>query len=466
MRRQLLRAYWIGNALTLLIVLALSLVIMAADIDTDQGSLMAILNTASAWTSEASSNLQELADKIAGSSPPLRVTFLLPSGVILADSGSTERDGARLVAQPEIAQALKEGVGEDLSFKESILHPSINAAMLLDGRLLLHLQNPIKEVEYFVTIYLPILALMFLVMIAVSHWLLDPVTRRMVSQLQQIRGLLEGSVKREGLDTERYFPELRVTMENITYLIDRMRVDLDQISRTRDMQRDFVDNSSHELKSPLTSITGFAEMLHDDPGMPAQQRQELLGYILKECGRMTGIINDILLLEKQESPLPEDLPEVDLRRTAEQVAQALDPQAAAKEIRVGIRGEARVKAMEQDMWDLLRNLMGNAVRYGRRGGWVRVDLSEGRLKVSDNGIGIQKDQQSRIFEKFYRVDSARQHGDGGTGLGLAIVAGITNRYGAVINVASAPGKGSVFTVTFQKEQRQVHGEPEHERIQE
>lgn len=100
------------------------------------------------------------------------------------------------------------------------------------------------------------------------------------------------------------------------------------------------------------------------------------------------------------------------------------------------------------MWDLLRNLMGNAVRYGRQGGYVKVLLSEGRLEVRDNGIGIAREHRERIFEKFYRVDAARDRGAGGTGLGLAIAAGITNRYGAAIHVESEPGQGACFIVDF------------------
>jgi len=448
MRKQLLRAYWLGNALTLLIVVVFAAVMVVTDLQTDRGSLLAILNTASAWTTEASSNLQELADKIASSSPPLRVTFLMPNGIILADSGEGLQDGAGLLLQPEVAMALRQGVGDHFSFSGSILHPSIRAAMLLDGRLILHLDNPIEEVFHLVTIYLPLLLVMFLLMVAISHWLMRPVTSRMVRQLEQVRDLLDGTAQRAQIDPDEFFDELRPAMENILYLIDRMRYDLDQIGKTRDMQRDFVDNSSHELKSPLTSITGFAEMLQDEPDLPLPQRLEYLGYILKECERMTGIINDILLLERQDRQAPAELKPVDLRRVSEQVIQALGPQAAQKGITMRLKGQASLMADERDMWELLRNLVSNAVRYGHRGGWVQVNLAEGRLEVSDNGIGIKKEQQSRIFEKFYRADTAKDHDTGGTGLGLAIVAGITNRYGASIRVHSAEGKGSRFTVTF------------------
>ena len=103
-------------------------------------------------------------------------------------------------------------------------------------------------------------------------------------------------------------------MENINYLIDRMRYDLSEIRKSRDMQREFVDNTSHELKSPLTSIVGFAEMLDEMPDMPEEKKKEYLGYILRESQRMIAVINDLLMLEQAQRPTQEEMADVDLRR--------------------------------------------------------------------------------------------------------------------------------------------------------
>lgn len=450
MRKQLLRAFWLGNAITIFVLALITMVTVLNDIKADFGSLRAILNTASEWTSEASSNLQEVADKIADSAPPLRVTFLMPNGIVLADSGENFPDGAYLIAQTEVKLAGLDGFGEHLSFHDSLIHPSVNAAMLLDGRLIIRLSNPIKIIGTLLSVYLPLIILVFLIMLAVSRRLLSPITRKIVRQLDQVGALLSGGVMIENIDKDAYFPELKPTMEHITYLIERMKRDLDEISKNQDMQRDFVDISSHELKSPLTSITGFAEIMHEDPGMPEEERKEYLGYILQECKRMTGIINDILMLEKQDRSDPAERKEVDLYKVASQVATALSPQAGQKNIGMTVTGQMTVLAVEQDMWELLRNLMGNAVRYGREGGFVRVHMGNGLLVVQDNGIGIPREHQERIFEKFYRVDSARDRAAGGTGLRLAIVAGICNRYKASIHLKSEPGQGSLFTIDFNR----------------
>ncbi len=451
MRKRLLRSYWLGNLLTVLLVMVFVGIMVTTDIANDRGNLQAILHTASAWTAEARSNLQEMAEQIAQAAPPLRVTFVMPNGIVLADSGGETPDGQALVMRQEVREAMAGETGDDLDFSDSWIHPTLNAAVLLNGRLVLHLQKPIQEISYVLFVYLPLTFLLLGVMVAISHWLIDPVTRRMVRQLEQVQELLEGTTQREDIDPDAYFPELRPAMEHITYLIDRMRYDLEQIRKTQDMQRDFVDNSSHELKSPLTSVLGFAEMIYDEPDMPLKERQEYLGYILTECQRMSDVISDILMLERQERVDSQGHGRVNLRQMADQVAVTLKPQAQSQGISIQVTGQCSVRALEVDMRELLRNLMSNAVRYGRHGGWVKVNLADRQLSVSDNGMGIAPEHLARIFEKFYRVDAARDRREGGTGLGLAIVAGITNRYGAKIHVESTPGEGSVFTVDFPEE---------------
>lgn len=448
MRKRLLRAFWAGNLAMVLLLLVFVAGMVSDDIAGDRGSLRAILHTASAWTSEASSNLQELADRISEAGSPLQVTFLIPSGIVLAESGGSPQDGRALIRRPEVLAALSGGVGDTISFSRSLIHPSINVAVLLRGRLVLHLQKPIQKIASLLYVYLPLTLALLAIMAGISRWLLSPVTRRIGQQLAQVQELLKGATRRDQIDPAAYFPEIRPAMEHITYLIDRMRYDLEQIRRTQDMQRDFVGNSSHELKSPLTSVLGFAEMIHDEPDMPLARRQEYLGYILAECQRMQDVIDDILMLERQERAENQAMERVDLRRVALEVAASLKPQAARKGIRIRVEGEAAIPAQEADMRELIRNLVSNAVRYGRAGGWVRVGLADGQLTVRDNGVGIAPEHQPRIFEKFYRVDAARDRREGGTGLGLAIVAGITNRYGAKIHLDSAPGKGSCFTVAF------------------
>ncbi|MGI6691892.1 MAG: hypothetical protein GX916_05515 [Clostridiales bacterium] len=448
MRRLLRRSYWLGNSLAMLLVILFVLLTAWTDLENDRNSLKAVLQTASAWTLEATSNLQSLADTIADSASPMRVTFLMPNGIILADSGENEQDGQAMLRRKEVVDALGGGIGERLGYENTIFQPSLYAATLLSGRLILHLSYPINEVENLIKVYIPGMAALYLLLNLISHTVLYPATGKLVRQLEQVGALLEGTVERQQIDPASYFPEIRPAMENINYLIDRMRYDLSEIRKSRDMQREFVDNTSHELKSPLTSIVGFAEMLDEMPDMPEEKKKEYLGYILRESQRMIAVINDLLMLEQAQRPTQEEMADVDLRRTADEVTASLKPQADEKNIRVFVTGAMVVRAVEQDMWELLRNLMSNAIRYGVQDGWVRVSMKDNVLTVQDNGIGIEEEHQARIFEKFYRADKAYSRSIGGTGLGLSIVANITHKYGASIHVDSAPGEGSCFTVTF------------------
>lgn len=448
MRKQLRRAYWMGNAIALFFVFLFVAGMVVQDVKVDQGNLVAILNATGGWTGEASSNLYELAHKIASSAPSLRVTFMMPNGIVLADSGDQLPDGGQLLASPAVQQALKTGMGQDINWYTGWLSPTLTAAATLgEGRMILHLSDQDTRIQRTAAFVLPAFVLLVALMALAARFFLQPVTDQLMKQLQKVRGLLEGVILRDHVQPEDFYPELRDDMVNICRLIDRMRYDLEHITRTRDMQQDFVDNTSHELKSPLTSILGFAEMLEEGEGLSPAKQQEYLQYILKDARRMLAVIEDILLLQRSDGD-EGDWVMVDMARTAREVRQSLKPQCGEKNITILLEGNMQVRGLEQDMWDLLRNLMSNAVRYGKEGGHVWVTMAGSTLSVRDDGIGIPKEHQEKVFEKFFRVDKGISRTAGGTGLGLSIVAGIVNRFEGAIHLDSTQGEGTCFTVSF------------------
>ena len=177
-----------------------------------------------------------------------------------------------------------------------------------------------------------------------------------------------------------------------------------------------------------------------------EERDMFLKMIRSECSRMQEVIENILLLSKAEARSPEHIQHVNVRSLAQEIAQSLSIQAAKKGIRMYIEGETVLSANEKDIWEVLYNLMSNAVFYGKEGGFVRVLLSEGKITVEDDGIGISSEHIHQLFEPFYRVDEARGMAQSGTGLGLSIVKAIADRYQAKLFVESEPGKGSMFTI--------------------
>ncbi len=219
--------------------------------------------------------------------------------------------------------------------------------------------------------------------------------------------------------------------------------------RMEKMKQEFTANVSHELKTPLTSISGYAEMIETGMAQP-EDMTRFAARIHKEAGRLLGLIRDIIKLseldEGREEPAFE---EVALRPLAEECAAILQPAAKRQEVTFAIEGEGdTVEGDRSLLLELLYNLCDNAIRYNRPGGRVTVTLGERFFSVSDTGIGIPEKHQARIFERFYRVDKSRSQATGGTGLGLAIVKHIAERHHAAIELNSREDSGTTITVRF------------------
>ncbi len=229
--------------------------------------------------------------------------------------------------------------------------------------------------------------------------------------------------------------------------------DITEAIRLSEMRRDFVANVSHELKTPLAAIRGYAETLRE---AALDDRERAVGFvdrILQHSQRLQALLDDLLTLSRLESPPPgtERRP-VDLGRLAERALDLVAQQAAGREVQL-VLAPAEVAPVVGDPWALERlalNLLDNAIKYNRRGGQVRVSVRragpEVLLEVTDTGIGIPADALPRIFERFYRVDKGRSRGEGGTGLGLAIVKHAAQSHGGRVEVQSTVGEGSVFRV--------------------
>lgn len=219
-------------------------------------------------------------------------------------------------------------------------------------------------------------------------------------------------------------------------------------------RREFSANVSHELKTPLTSIYGNIEMLKNNMVAPGD---EAIFYekIQNETKRMIAMVQDILLLSRldEADTHRSEQEKLNLRTIAEEVAAALDERAREKQVVVSIQGdEAIFYADRTQMYALLHNLIDNAVLYNRPGGKVEVNLlsveDEIKIRVSDNGIGISKEEQDRVFERFYRVEKSRAKSTGGTGLGLAIVKHIVKNHDGTITLDSVPGEGTSIEIVF------------------
>ena len=221
------------------------------------------------------------------------------------------------------------------------------------------------------------------------------------------------------------------------------------------MRQEFTANVSHELKTPLQSISGYAELLKS--GMVKEEDvQQFAERIYSESQRMITLVNDILELshldEGMEDMIRED---VDLYDVAARAVDSLEEEAAAAGVTLELTGESSViNGYSQLLSLIVYNLCENGIKYNNPQGSVKVDINDFRdravLTVNDSGIGIPLDQQERVFERFYRVDKSHSKEVGGTGLGLSIVKHATAIHNGEIHLVSAPKYGTTITITFPK----------------
>ena len=242
--------------------------------------------------------------------------------------------------------------------------------------------------------------------------------------------------------------------------------DVTELKRGEQMRVDFVANASHELRTPLASLSGFIETLRADPACPPEDRARFLAIMSDQANRMARLVDDLLSLSRIE--LREHTPPTEavvIDALLAEVVDALQPLAGERGVEIEIASTVTAPSVIGDEYELaqvFRNLVDNAIKYGRDGGVVRIELchhpdraatvagepSGGMISigVSDQGDGIAAEHLARLTERFYRVDAARSRALGGTGLGLAIVKHIVNRHRGTLAIESEPGEGSRFTV--------------------
>ncbi len=229
-------------------------------------------------------------------------------------------------------------------------------------------------------------------------------------------------------------------------------VDVTEREQRERLRREFSANVSHELKTPLTSISGFAELISQ--GMVSQEKtQEFAGDIYREARRLLGLVDDIIRLSRLDEGAVFETETVDLYDLCAEFVADLAPAADSRNVTISQKGDhVSVTGARQLLGDLVFNLLDNAVQYNRDGGSVTVETgtAEGRpfITVSDTGAGIPYGEQSRVFERFYRGDKSRSRQGGGTGLGLSIVKHAAQYHHADVALSSVPDEGTTVTVTF------------------
>ena len=369
-----------------------------------------------------------------------RVTCITADGEVLYDSRRDEKDLENHSEREEVREALENGEGEDVRVSDTVGRELYYYAVLLDDGSVLRVAREMDSLMRTAFAMLPAvggLALLMLVFaLALARWQ----TKRLIKPINELdlEHPLENAV----------YPELTPLLE----AMDRQNKEKEAVSN---MRKEFSANVSHELKTPLTSISGCAEIMMNGMVRPADIPL-FSERIYKEARRLITLVEDIIKLSKlDEESVELEKEEVDLYDLTREIVSRLAPQAAQKNIHMEVTGEPVIyKGIRQILDEMVYNICENAIKYNNDNGrvtvWVGSTLSGPKISVADTGIGIPKEHQERIFERFYRVDKSHSKERGGTGLGLSIVKHGAILHGAKVNVESDEGKGTRMEILFTK----------------
>ena len=249
------------------------------------------------------------------------------------------------------------------------------------------------------------------------------------------------------------YEELRPLLNRVDQQNRQIASHVEELQQAEKVRREFSANVSHELKTPLMSISGYAEIMKN--GMVRQEDvPEFAARIYDEAARLSSLVQDIIELSKLEEKSGElPLETVDLYELLQDICRNLTLPASKKNISIQTEGSSvKIRGVRHVLYEMFYNLVDNAVKYNREGGWVKVSLKDrengAEFTVEDNGIGIAREEQDRIFERFYRVDKSHSRKTGGTGLGLSIVKHGAALHHAGISLESRLGEGTKIQIFF------------------
>ena len=371
----------------------------------------------------------------------LRVTWVGADGKVLYDNSADETNMENHAQRPEIQEAFRTGHGESIRESETLNQSTYYYALRLDDGSVLRVSKDEENVWSIANSMIPAVAGMMVLMVVVCIILARFLTKSIIGPIEEM------AVNIDDYSVMPAYKEL-VPFAN---LIRKQHTDILGAAK---MRQDFTANVSHELKTPLTAISGYAELIEN--GMVGQD--EIVSFsakIRENVERLLSLINDTIRLSELDNGAAQDntMETFDLNEMAERCVENLKMYARKHEVNIACIGVSTCITANRGMIsELIDNLCNNAIRYNNKNGSVLVEVGarEGHafLRVKDTGIGIPKEHQERVFERFYRVDKSRSKQTGGTGLGLAIVKHIVAIHGATLHLESEEGKGTEITVTF------------------
>lgn len=371
----------------------------------------------------------------------VRITLVAKDGTVIADSQESANKLGNHLNRQEIQQAIKNGEATVTRHSDTQGKKIYYFAKQLDNGNVLRVSTEAKSIGKFFSDYIIYILLCIIVVIVTAVFVSMGITKSIVKPITQLGQSLDN------IDKFKSDEELKPLVNALLQQKKKQKM-LDK------QKKQFTANVSHELKTPLTSIAGYAELIETGMAKP-EDIKPFAGVIRKQALRLVNLSEDIIQLSQLEESDDEDMSfeSVNLYEIAQRCVEALNINAINKGVTLNLTGEeCYIRGKAQLVEELVYNLCDNAIRYNKENGNVTVTVTPlekgASVSVKDTGIGIPKKYQERIFERFFRVDKSRSKATGGTGLGLAIVKHITQLHDAKLEISSEESKGTEIIVTF------------------
>lgn len=420
----------------------------------DMKSVLLLLDATIDWeSSDLEKQIIEISSQM---NNDYRITIIDNDGSVLADSETGNPETMENHKnRKEVKEAFQDGFGTKVRNSSTIKGSMMYAAYCSPTQhKVIRISIHHDVITDLMKMMVPSIAISLLLALSVAGVLTNKFAASVTKPILEISHKLEG-IYDEKIDfnfPHYQYDELNIIARTTTDMSKSVQDYIRKLEKEKTIRQEFFSNASHELKTPLTAIRGYAELLQSGMASDTQMQKEFLGRIHSEVEEMTSLINDILMISRLETK--ELMPTKEMlcvKSVAEEVKKTLKPLADENNVSLEIHCCDEFVYMDRShLQGILSNLMGNAVKYNRPGGFVQTDITMNStslsIRVEDSGIGIAKEDQKRIFERFYRVDKGRSKRIAGTGLGLSIVKHVTEFYGGCVSVESQSGVGSTFLV--------------------
>lgn len=385
-----------------------------------------------------------------------RFTVLDLNGKVLADSDVSDISKMENhMNREEIQEAILHGIGYSKRISNTLKLSMLYVSMTTENKnYILRIAVPFSGLIEYAGLLLPAILLSIEITLAISILIAKRFSKSITKPLHEIAEEMNKlkDMKPEFHFKQYQYEEMNVIADTTLKMAESVRESMKQIEFEKMIRQEFFSNASHELKTPLTSVRGYIELLENGLYTDEKMKKDFLVRIKKETDNMTNLINDILMISRLETKEAEVvISNIRISLLLEEVILSLEPM--ANQCDVEMISSCRpliLQANIQQIRELLNNLITNAIKYNKPGGKVYITVTSEAddilFIVEDTGVGIPEESRQRVFERFYRVDKGRSKKMGGTGLGLSIVKHIVNYYNGSIELESKVMEGTKFTV--------------------